>query len=172
MKASPANVGHSTSGGKPVSPEAFPTYQHEPMSEQREWKVGDTTVRFEPPDIVWVHTRGRATYEDAPRLVDIYRELGQRRPILIVADLSEATTLDVQGGRYLSLNIDPKWIQGTIYIGARLLHRAVSKGIALAAHLSGRADESALTNVHFTSSQAEARELITRMRAERFAKAG
>lgn len=172
MKASLANVGHSTSGGKPVSHEAFPTYQHGPMSEQREWKVGDTTVRFEPPELVWVHTRGRATYEDAPRMVEIYRELGQRRPILIVADLSEATTLDVQGGRYLSLHVDPTWILGTIYIGARLLHRAVSKGIALAAHLSGRADESALTKVRFASSQTEAREFIARMRAERLAKAG
>lgn len=142
------------------------------MSEQREWKVGDTTVRFEPPDLVWVHTRGRATYEDAPRMVEIYRELGQRRPILIVADLSEATTLEVQGGRYLSLNIDPKWILGTIYIGARLLHRAVSKGIALAAHLSGRADESALTRVRFAASHAEARELVRQMRAERLAKTG
>lgn len=142
------------------------------MSEQREWKVGGTTIRFEPPELVWVHTRGQATYEDAPRLVEIYRELGQQRPILIVADLSEATTLDVQGGRYLSLNIDPKWILGTIYIGARLLHRAVSKGIALAAHLSGRTDESALTKVRFASSQAEVHDLIRQMRAERLAKTG
>ncbi len=140
------------------------------MSEQREWKVGDTTLRFEPPDLVWVHTRGRATLEDAIQLVELYGELGRHRPILIVADLSEATTLDVKGGRYLSLHIQPEWIQGTIYIGARLLHRAVSKGIALAVHLAGRADESALTKVRFVDSEAQARELIARMRTERLAK--
>ncbi len=140
------------------------------MSEQREWKVGDTTLRFEPPELVWVHTRGRASLEDAIQLVDIYRELGQRRPILIVADLSEATTLDVAGGRYLSLHVQPEWIQGTIYIGARLLHRAVSKGIALAAHLAGRTEASALTKVQFVASEAQARELIARLRTERLAK--
>lgn len=140
------------------------------MSEQREWKVGGTTVRFEPPELVWVHTRGRASLEDAIQLVEIYRELGQQRPILIVGDLSEATTLDMEGGRYLSEHIQPEWILGTIYIGARLLHRAISKGIALAAHLSGRAEASALTKVQFVASEAQARELVARMRAERFAK--
>ncbi|WNG39436.1 hypothetical protein F0U61_41555 [Archangium violaceum] len=137
------------------------------MSELREWKVGGTTVRFEPPELVWVHTRGRASLEDAIRLVDVYRELGQQRPILIVADLSEATTLELEGGRYLSEHIQPEWILGTVYIGARLLHRAVSKGIALAMHLTGRADESAMTRVHFVDAEAQARDLIARLRAER-----
>jgi hypothetical protein len=140
------------------------------MSEQREWKVGGTTVRFEPPELVWVHTRGRASLEDAIQLVEIYRELGQQRPILIVGDLSEATTLDLEGGRYLSEHIQPEWILGTIYIGARLLHRAVSKGIALAAHLAGRMEASALTRIQFVDSEAQARGLVARMRGERFAK--
>ena len=141
------------------------------MSEPREWKVGSTTVRFEPPELVWVHTRGGASLEDAKQLVEIYRELGQQRPILIVGDLSEATTLDLEGGRYLSEHIQPEWILGTIYIGARLLHRAISKGIALAAHLAGRTEASALTRVQFVASEAQARELVDRLRAERFAKA-
>src|SRR5688572_13323859 len=115
------------------------------MSNPREWKVGDTTVRFEPPELVWVHTRGQATLDDAIQLVEIYRELGQQRRILILADLSEATTLDREGGGYLSKHVRPEWILGTIYIRARLLHRAVAKGIALAAHLAGRADASALS---------------------------
>jgi hypothetical protein len=140
------------------------------MTEQREWKVGDTTVRFEPPDLVWVHTRGQATFEDAPRMVDIYRKLSQHKPLLIVADLSQATTLDLEGGRYISEHIQPDWVQGCIYIGARLLHRAISKGIALAIHLAGRADESALSRVHFVSNEGEARALIDRLRSERFGK--
>ncbi|WNG49871.1 hypothetical protein F0U60_41455 [Archangium minus] len=96
--------------------------------------------------------------------------VGQQQPILIVADLSEATTLELEGGRYLSEHIQPEWILGTIYIGARLLHRAVSKGIALAMHLTGRTDASALTKVHFVASEAQARELIDRLRAERLGK--
>ncbi|MCY1082940.1 hypothetical protein [Archangium lansingense] len=140
------------------------------MAEQREWKVGDSTLRFEPPDLVLVHTRGQATLEDAVSMVDIYRELGQQRPFFLVADLSEATTLDVEGGHHLSLHVRPEWILGTFYIGARLLHRALTKGIALAAHLSGRADASVLNKVHFVASEAEARELIARMRAKRLGK--
>ncbi|HEX8440770.1 hypothetical protein [Archangium sp.] len=136
------------------------------MPEQREWTVGDTTLRFEPPDVVWVRTRGRASLEDAIQMVEIYRELGEQRPLLIVGDLSEATTLELEGGRYLSEHVQPAWIQATIYIGARLLHKAVSKGIALAAHLTGRTDASALTKVHFVSSEAQARDLISRLRAE------
>jgi hypothetical protein len=140
------------------------------MSKAREWKVGDTSVRFEPPELVWVHTRGRASLQDAIQLVEIYRELGQQHPILIVSDLSGATTLDMEGGRYLSEHVEPAWILGTIYIGARLLHRAVAKGIALAVHLAGRAEASALTRVHFVASEAEARELVARLREERFGK--
>jgi hypothetical protein len=102
--------------------------------------------------------------------VELYRELGQQGPFLIVSDLSKATTLDLDGGRYLSEHVEPKWILGTIYIGARLLYRAVSKGIALAAHLAGRAEASALTRVHFVSSEAQARELVVRMREERLGK--
>jgi hypothetical protein len=136
------------------------------MPEQREWTVGDTTLRFEPPDFVWVHTRGRATLEDAIRMVEIYRELGEQRPLFIVGDLSKATTLDMEGGRYLSEHVQPEWIRATIYIGARLLHKAISKGIALAAHLTGRAEASALTKVHFVSSEAQARDLISQLRAE------
>ncbi|AKJ08453.1 hypothetical protein ATI61_121112 [Archangium gephyra] len=140
------------------------------MHTPREWKVGGTTVRHEPPELVWVHTRGRATLKDAIQLVELYRELGEQHPLLIVSDLSEATTLELDGGRYLSEHVESRWILGTIYIGARLLHRAVSKGIALAAHLAGRAEASALTKVHFVSSEAEARELVARMREARLGK--
>lgn len=135
------------------------------MTEQRTWKVGGTTVRFEPPNLVWTDTRGRATLEDAVGLLNIYRELGQRQPILIVANLSQATILDREGGRYLSEHTRPEWILGCIYIGARLLHRAISKGIALASYMTGRSDESALSKVHFVASEAQARELILRLYA-------
>lgn len=141
------------------------------MSEQRMWTVGDTSVRFEAPDLVWVKTAGRATLEDAKGLLDIYRELGEQQPILIVADMSAATTLDKEGGRYLSEHFRPEWIQGSIYIKARLLHRAISKGIALAAYLTGRTDENALHKVHFVDSEAQARDLIPRLRAPPLARA-
>ena len=71
---------------------------------------------------------------------------------------------------HLNMHVQPEWSPGTLYIGARLLHRAMSRGIALAVHLAGRADESALTKVQFVDSEAQACELIARMRTERLAK--
>jgi hypothetical protein len=135
------------------------------MKERREWRIRDNTLHFELPDILWAEFRGTTTLEDAIPLVALYRELGTSRPFFLVADMKEADTPDPEGRRYLSEQARPEWVLGIVYIGARLVQKAAAKGIFLAAQLTGNADASGLSKVHFVSTPAEAYELVARLRA-------
>ncbi|PTL79569.1 hypothetical protein [Vitiosangium sp. GDMCC 1.1324] len=134
------------------------------MENQREWTLGAHALRFEPPDILWVEFRGAVSLEEAHRLVELYRELSRPRPFFLVSDLREAAVLDQEVRRYFSENTEPEWILAVIYIGARLAHKAVARGLLLAAYLTGRADASAMSKVHFVSTNDQARELLARLR--------
>ncbi|WP_309897247.1 hypothetical protein [Archangium sp.] len=121
-------------------------------------------LRFEPPDLLWAEFRGVLSLEETKRLVDVYRELGTSRPFYMVADLREVTAIPEELRRYLSEHADTKWLQGVIYVGARLAHRAVAKGLLIAAWLIGRAEKSELSKAHFVSTHAQAQELLARLR--------
>ena len=133
------------------------------MEQQREWRIGSSELRFEPPDLLWAEFRGELTLEETRRLVDVYREL-RSRPFYMVADLREVTAIPEETRRYLSEHADPRWILGVIYVGARLVHRAAAKGLIIAAWLLGRAEKSDLARIHFVSTHAQAQEILTRLR--------
>ncbi len=134
-------------------------------SSRREWEIERNTLRFEPPDLLWIEFRGVTTLEGARRIVDLYRELGESRPFFMVADMKEAEPLDPETGRYISEHVQSKWVQGIVYIRARLVHKALARGIVLAAQLNQRADESALTKIHFVSTKEQADDLLAQLRA-------
>ncbi|HYO65574.1 MAG TPA: hypothetical protein VEU33_05785 [Archangium sp.] len=133
---------------------------------QREWKIGSSTLHFEPPDILWAEFQGMTSLEDAILLVELYRELSRSGPFFLVGDMKQGATIDAEGRCYLSENAPPDWVHGTIYIGARLAQKALVKGLMLAAHLAGRAEQSAVAKVHFVSTKAEAYELVARLRVQ------
>jgi hypothetical protein len=135
------------------------------MSSRREWEIERNTLRFEPPDVLWVEFRGVTTLNGARRIVDLYRELGESRPFFMVADMKEADLLDPETGRYISEHVQAEWIQGIVYIGARLVHKALARGIVLAAQLTQKADESALAKLHFVSTKEQAHALLVQLRA-------
>jgi hypothetical protein len=137
------------------------------MRTQREWTLGAHRLRFEPPDILWVEYQGEVSLGDAIRLVDFYRELSTSGPFFLVVDLGEVPPVDREVQRYFSEHADPAWILSNIVVGARLVNKAVAKGIFLAMHLTGRSDESVTSKVRFVSSQEEASRLMARLRARR-----
>lgn len=134
-------------------------------SSRREWEIERNTLRFEPPDVLWIEFRGATTLNGARLIVDLYRELGESRPFFLVADMKEAELLDPETGRYISEHVQSEWVQGIVYIGARLVHKALARGIVLAAQLSQKADESALAKIHFVSTKEQAHELLVQLRA-------
>ena len=136
------------------------------MASQREWMTGAHQVRFEPPDVLWVRFQGQLSVEEAITLVDLYREQSRSSPFFLVADLRDTPVLGAESQRYLGDHVEPSWVQANIFIGARLAHKAVAKGIYLAAYLSGRMDMSAMAKNHFVSTPAEASELVARLRAQ------
>jgi hypothetical protein len=140
------------------------------MQHPREWRLGANVFRFEPPDILWADLHGETSLEQARELVELYRELGTSRPFFVVLDMRDAVPLGQEPRRYLSENADTGWVLGIIYVGARLAHKAVARGIMLAAYMTGRADKSELAKVHFVSTHGEASELIARLRSRHPAK--
>ena len=135
------------------------------MEHQREWRIGASVLRFEPPDLLWGEFRGEFSLEETKRLVEVYRELSSR-PFYMVADLREVTAISEETRRYLSEHADPGWILGVIYVGARLVHKAAVKSLLVAAWLLGRAEKSELSKIHFASTPTEAQELLARLRAQ------
>jgi len=56
------------------------------------------------------------------------------------------------------------WLRANIIVGASLFHRAAARGVFLAAWLTGRADKSEVSKVHFASTPAEPAELVVQLR--------
>ncbi|HLM42402.1 MAG TPA: hypothetical protein VK458_00985 [Myxococcaceae bacterium] len=135
------------------------------MEQQREWTIGTSVLRFEPPNVLRAQFRGSFSLDETRRLMDVYREVhGSSGPFFLVADLSEVTRISEDTRHYFSENSEPSWTLGVIYVGARLVHRAAAKGLIVAAWLLGRAEKSDLARIHFVSTQAQAQELLNRLR--------
>src|SRR5690242_13935451 len=101
----------------------------------REWRIGPHTFRFEPPDLLRIDFHGVLTLEDAPRTIEIYRELGTAVRLYVLGSMSEAEPLEPEVRHYISEHIRTEWFEATIYFGARLVHKALIKGAVIAAQL-------------------------------------
>ncbi len=133
----------------------------DPMLEHCEWRKGDQAARFEPPDMLWIKFRGTVSFEEAKWRVGRFQELGSQQELFVVADMTENSGYDVEGRRYASENIEPEWFSAIVYLGARLIHKAAAKGIALVQRLRGKPT----TPVYFVASEEEARHLLARLRS-------
>ncbi|HZH75232.1 MAG TPA: hypothetical protein VEY88_04310 [Archangium sp.] len=140
------------------------------MEQKREWTIGASVLRFEPPDLVWADFRGTLTVEDIARMMDVYRELNRSGPFFMVADLRALGPINEEVQRYFSENVDSKWIHAVIYVGARLVQKAAVKGLLVASWLLGRMEKSELSKIHFAATHAQALELLARLRAQRTSK--
>ncbi len=131
------------------------------MEEERAWKLDAHQARFEAPDTLWMKFQGPISLEASTWVVNVFRELGSQRAFIVAADVAGSTDIDPEGRRYASEHMEPDWFVAIIYIGARLIHRAAAQGIGLVYTLLGKR-----TNpVYFVSSEAEARDIIARLRA-------
>ena len=137
----------------------------------REWRIGPHTLRFEPPDLLRIDFRGVLTLEDAPRMIAIYRELGTAVRLYVLGSMSEAEPLEPEVRHYISENMRSEWFNATVYFGARLVHKALIKGVVIAAHLTDSAAkaqmEESLAAIHFAATQEEAEQLVLQLRARR-----
>jgi hypothetical protein len=130
-----------------------------------EWEVGRHSLRFEPPDILWVKYRGALCLQEAVRMVEVSRDLGRSGRIFMVGDMSEAGLPDTEAGRYFSEHLRFEWYLGAIYIGARLVQRAMAKGIFLASYLTEHTtDARVLELTHFVATKEEAAALMSQVR--------
>ncbi len=136
------------------------------MTVSREWKFGAHSAHFEQPDTLWVSIQGETTLQDAIALTEIYEEMGNKGPIFVVTDLTEASSVEAEARTLVSEKTNPTWFLGSIYIGAGFVQKALAKSLTFVHAMTGR-----LTfDMHFVSTQQEARELIARERTQRSTK--
>ncbi len=133
----------------------------------REWRIGAHMFRFEPPDLLRIEFKGNLSLEEATRVVELYRELGASRPLYMMGCMKDAELLEPEVRQYISENVRSEWFQATVYYEARLIHKALIKGVVLAAQLIERASKSAVDAIQFTSTREQAEALIARLRARR-----
>jgi hypothetical protein len=133
---------------------------------QQEWTIGKSTFQFEAPDLLWVKHQGNCSLDEAIQMVNLYRELGRAHPFFILGDMEKAEGMEPEARRYLSEHLRPEWFLGAIYFRARLLHRAIAKGLSLAAALTRSKDDLPRTKVYFVSTRDRARELLAHLRAQ------
>ncbi|NMO14759.1 hypothetical protein HPC49_29525 [Pyxidicoccus fallax] len=136
------------------------------MAQSGEWVVGNHQLRFESPDILWTRVRGWITAEDAPRWVDILREVTSRGPVYCVVEMVPMEgfpypRLSQEARQYLARNSSSDWFRGMVYVGGGLLQKITAKGVTMAMLLSGKKR----FDVEFVDSVEAARKWIDRNRA-------
>ncbi|WNG21450.1 hypothetical protein [Cystobacter fuscus] len=101
-------------------------------------------------------------------MIEIYRELGTAVPLYVLGSMSEAEPLEPEVRHYLSEHMRSEWFQATVYFGARLVHKALIKGVVIAAHLdesNKTLADASLATIHFAATQEEAEQLLLQLRA-------
>jgi hypothetical protein len=132
----------------------------------REWTIGANTFRFEPPDILWVKIQGKCSREEAVQIVSLYRELAVVHAYFVLSDMEASKGMDAEAKRYMSENLRAEWFLGMILFNTRLVHRALVKGLVLAAAMTRSLDELPRTRIHFVSTRDKALELLEQWRAQ------
>mgnify|MGYP007050628847 CR=1 FL=1 len=139
------------------------------MRERPDWTIGRHTFRWDAPDVLWVRFEGNNTLEEAIEMVRLYKDLGERQPYFILANSEAAGQLHLEARRHLSEHMRPEWFHGIIFYNTRLLHRAMARGLILAAELfHARPPQASVMHerLHFVATQAHARALVDALRPQ------
>ena len=131
------------------------------------WTIGRHTFRWEAPDLLWVKLDGDCTLEQAREMVGIYGSLGEQRAYFILADASSAGALEPEARRHMSERMRPEWFQGVVFYNTRLLHRAMARGLILAAELLHATPGNSIMRerLHFVANQHQSHDLLAQLRA-------
>jgi hypothetical protein len=121
---------------------------------------------MEPPNLLRLKFRGATSLEDCIRLTELYREVSRQQPFVLVADMREGTTSDVEGRRYISEHFQSDWFVDAVFIGTRLVTKASLKGLALV-HNQDPSNANPWERFHFVSSEEEAHALLGQLQALR-----
>lgn len=113
------------------------------MEQPQTWFVGNHEICFEPPDVLTVKVRGWITAEDAPKWVDIMREVTATGLVHCVVKMEPMPgfpypRLSTEARQYLARNSNSDWLKSMVFVGGGLLQRITAKGLTVALLVSGR----------------------------------
>ncbi|HEX8702636.1 MAG TPA: hypothetical protein VF815_27630 [Myxococcaceae bacterium] len=134
---------------------------------QREWQVGPHRARFEEPDVLIVQLTGPTDLEHAHGLVEVYREVGTRQPMFAVLHVKDSP-VNAAARKYFTQQIRSEWYQAIIFVGAGVVERAMGKALTVALLFAGKWTAEFL----YADTEAQARELIAKVRAKKAHKQG
>lgn len=102
------------------------------MDSRQEWSFAGHRAWFEPlHNILWAEFRGPVDVDSVRWSVSLYREMGQRQPIYLIADIKGARHTP-EARRHLVENVRPEWFRGVVYLSSSPDQQAVSTGFMLA----------------------------------------
>src|SRR5687768_14868253 len=107
------------------------------MEQPQTWFVGNHEICFEPPNILGVKVRGWITAEDAPKWVDIMREVTATGRVHCMVQMEPMPgfpypRLSTEARQYLARNSNSDWLRSMVFVGGGLLQRITAKGLTLA----------------------------------------
>jgi len=130
------------------------------MEPQREWVFGACRVYLEEPDVLLVHP-GPTSLEVAQFLVELYRELGTRRPLFLLLKIG-GDPLSMEARGYFRQHLRSEWFRCVFIIGASIMVRAVAKAL----HAGGVFIRAWTATMYYVDTEEEARAHVARLRAE------
>lgn len=130
-----------------------------------EWRIGRHVFRQEAGDLLCVRLEGSNSLEESIQMVHVYRTLGEQQPYFVLADLETAEKMDSEARRFMSENMQAEWFLGFIFYNTRLVHRALARGLIIAAELFHAVPQSRISQrLHFVSTQDQAHALLAQLR--------
>lgn len=131
------------------------------MSVSREWVVGKHKAHLEEPDLLIVKMGGHAGLEDAKGLTEIYRELGTRQPFFAIVDVTNSPA-DAEARSYFTKQVKLEWFRASIYVGAGVVEKAITKAMTVAFYFTSKAK----TEILYAGTMEEARALVDKVRVK------
>ncbi|HLK99271.1 MAG TPA: hypothetical protein VK539_01760 [Myxococcaceae bacterium] len=136
------------------------------MEPRREWVSGTCRAYFEEPDVLLVHP-GPTSLETAQFLVELYRELGTRRPLFLLLKV-EGDPLSMEARGYFRQHLRTEWFRCVFIIGASIMTRALGKAL----YAGGVFVRAWTAAVYYVDTEEEARTRVAQLRAEQPAPPG
>jgi hypothetical protein len=132
------------------------------MSSIKEWTFGTHQARWDYSDLLHMTCKGPTRVDDVDSILAICREVAEQGPIFVISDVTKST-IDKASRERFTQGLRAEWFHGLVYVGADALQRAIIKAIVIALYLTGKWR----VDVEFAETEAEALELIARMRRAR-----
>lgn len=128
-------------------------------------RIGDSLLRVEPPDLLFVRDRGTVLPEHIAAIVEEARQLASGGPPLWLMDMSELGEVPAPTRKFIAKSDLLSLVGGAAVIGATFAHRVIVKLVINVGKLARPGAPS--PEIRYFASEAEARAWLDEVRRSR-----